>query len=87
VYSAFGLGFYMLHSCIQVHVTDLSTTARGAAASLHSSAFYSGQAIGPIIYGFGFAHGGPEPTILFGGAVIVGVGLVCAKLLRHKPRA
>jgi predicted MFS family arabinose efflux permease len=86
VFSAFGLGFYMLHSCIQVHVTDLSTTARGAAASLHSSAFYSGQAIGPIIYGFGFAHGGPEPTILCGGAVIVGVGLVCAKLLRHKPR-
>jgi predicted MFS family arabinose efflux permease len=87
VFSAFGLGFYMLHSCIQVHVTDLSHTARGAAASLHSSAFYSGQAIGPVIYGFGFAHGGPEPTIILGGAVIVGVGLVCARLLQHKARA
>ena len=49
-----------------MHVTDLSQTARGAAASLHSSSFYLGQAIGPVIYGFGFAHGGPEPTILFG---------------------
>lgn len=86
VYTAFGLGFYMLHSCIQVHVTDLSHTARGAAASLHSSAFYSGQAIGPVIYGFGFAHGGPEPTILVGAVVVVGVGLVCARLLRHKTR-
>lgn len=87
VFSAFGLGFYMLHSCVQVHVTDLSHTARGAAASLHSSSFYLGQAIGPVIYGFGFAHGGPEPTIVFGGAVIVGVGLACARLLRHKTRA
>ncbi len=74
----FGFGFYLLHSCIQVHVTDLSQTARGAAASLHSSSFYLGQAIGPIIYGFGFAHGGPEPTIFLGALVVLGVGLVCA---------
>jgi len=33
VYGVFGFGFYLLHSCIQVHVTDLSQTARGAAAS------------------------------------------------------
>ena len=50
-----------MHGCIQVHVTDLSQTARGAAASLHSSSFYLGQAIGPVVYGFGFAHGGAEP--------------------------
>ena len=71
-----GFGFYLLHSCIQVHVTDLSQTARGAAASLHSSSFYLGQAIGPVVYGFGFAHGGPEPTILFGALVVLGVGVI-----------
>ena len=54
---------HLLHGCIQVHVTDLSQTARGAAASLHSSSFYLGQAIGPIVYGYGFAHGGAEPSI------------------------
>ena len=47
VFGVFGLGFYLLHSCIQVHVTDLSQTARGAAASLHSSSFYLGQAHRP----------------------------------------
>jgi len=83
VFAAFGFGFYLLHSSIQVHVTDLSQTARGAAASLHSSSFYSGQAVGPIIYGFGFAHGGAEPTIVTGALVVVGVGLVCAKFLRR----
>ncbi|HEY2416642.1 MAG TPA: MFS transporter, partial [Steroidobacteraceae bacterium] len=83
IFGAFGLGFYLLHSCIQVHVTDLSHTARGAAASLHSSSFYLGQAVGPVIYGFGFAHGGLEPTIFAGALVVLGVGIVCARLLRR----
>ena len=79
-----GFGFYLLHSCIQVHVTDLSQTARGAAASLHSSSFYLGQALGPIVYGFGFAHGGPEPTIFFGAVVVLAVGIVCSRMLRRR---
>jgi MFS transporter, DHA1 family, inner membrane transport protein len=84
VFGAFGLGFYLLHSCIQVHVTDLSQTARGAAASLHSSSFYLGQAIGPVVYGVGFAHGGPEPTILLGALVVFGVGVTCSRFLRRR---
>lgn len=83
IFGAFGMGFYLLHATIQVHMTDLSQTARGAAASLHSSSFYIGQAIGPVMYGFGFAHGGLEPTILIGAFSIFAVGLVCARLLRH----
>jgi DHA1 family inner membrane transport protein len=84
IFAAYGLGFYLMHSCIQVHVTDLSQTARGAAASLHSSSFYMGQAIGPVVYGFGFAHGGAEPTIFFGALVLLGVGIMCSQLLRRK---
>src|SRR5712671_2170114 len=86
VYGLFGFGFYLLHACIQVHVTDLSQTARGAAASLHSSSFYLGQAVGPVVYGYGFAHGGPEPSIFIGAAVVFTVGLVCSRLLRHPTR-
>jgi predicted MFS family arabinose efflux permease len=84
IFGTFGLGFYLLHSCIQVHVTDLSQTARGAAASLHSSSFYLGQAIGPVVYGFGFAHGGPEPTIFLGALVVLAVGLTCSQFLRRR---
>lgn len=84
VFGLLGFGFYLLHGCIQVHVTDLTQTARGAAASLHSCFFYLGQAVGPVVYGFGFARGGPEPNLLVGAAVVLMVGLACAKLLRHR---
>ncbi|HEY6603840.1 MAG TPA: MFS transporter [Xanthobacteraceae bacterium] len=84
IYAMFGFGFYLLHGCIQVHVTELSQTARGAAASLHSSSFYLGQAVGPVIYGYGFAHGGPEPSIFVGAAVVLAVGIACSRLLRHR---
>ena len=84
IFALFGFGFYLLHSCIQVHVTDLSQTARGAAMSLHSTFFFLGQAIGPVIYGYGFAHGGMTQTMYFGAAVLLTVGIVCSRLLRHR---
>lgn len=84
VFVLFGLGFYMLHNCIQVHVTDLSQTARGTAMSMHSSSFFSGQAIGPIYYGFAFGHFGLSAPPLLGAGVIVIIGLVCSRFLRHR---
>jgi predicted MFS family arabinose efflux permease len=84
VFMLFGFGFYMLHSCIQLHVTDLSHTARGTALSMHSSSFYFGQAIGPIYYGFAFSHTGTTAPPLLGAAVILVIGFVCARLLRHR---
>jgi len=84
IFVAFGIGFYMLHTCIQLHATDLTQTARGTALSMHSCAFFSGQALGPIYYGFAFGHVGFSAPLLIGAAVILIVGLVCAKFLRHR---
>ena len=84
VFGMFGFGFYLLHGCIQVHVTDLSATARGAATSVHSSFFFIGQATGPVLYGFGYAHGSLEPLMFLGSAVIIVVAVVCSRFLRHR---
>ena len=84
IFGLFGFGFYLLHGCIQVHVTDLSATARGAATSVHSSFFFTGQAIGPIIYGYGYAHGSLEWLMFLGSWVILTVAFVCARFLRHR---
>ncbi|HEX4410722.1 MAG TPA: MFS transporter [Xanthobacteraceae bacterium] len=84
VFLVFGIGFYMLHNCIQLHVTDLTQTARGAALSLHSASFFFGQAIGPIYYGYAFEHFGLAKPPLVGAVVILVIGLVCARFLRHR---
>lgn len=84
IFVGFGIGFYMLHTCIQLHATELTQTARGTALSMHSCAFFSGQALGPIYYGFAFSHVGMSEPLLIGAAVILAVGLVCARYLRHR---
>jgi predicted MFS family arabinose efflux permease len=84
IFALLGFGFYLLHGSIHVHVTELSHTARAAAASLHSTTFFLGQALGPIYYGFAFSHDAGPASLLAGSLVIAAVGLVCARLLRHR---
>ena len=85
-FAMLGFGFYLLHRTIR-RARDpelLAAAARGAATSLHSSTFYLGQATGPVLYGFTFAHGLGPQSILAGALVVLGVSLTCARLLRHK---
>ena len=48
---ALGLGFYMLHGVIQIYASELAPAARGSAMALHSTFFFFGNAIGPVVYG------------------------------------
>ncbi len=76
-----GFGFYLLHACIQVQMTELAPTARGTAVSMHSFAYFLGQASGPVLYGVGLATLGVAPTLL-ACAVVIGVtGPIVARLL------
>jgi len=79
-----GWGFYMIHGCMQVFASELSVEARATALSLHSFFFFMGQTVGPIAYGFGILNFGKIPTLLTSAAVMVALGLACARLL--KPR-
>src|SRR5262249_32568883 len=79
VFTLFGFGFYLLHGSIQVHVTELSPTARGVAASLHSCFFYLGQPTGPVVYGFGFEQVGEPPVLLIEPAFVLFVGFAVAQ--------
>jgi predicted MFS family arabinose efflux permease len=78
-----GLGFYMLHAVIQIYASELAPQARGSAMALHSFFFFLGQAIGPIVYGVGLNTIGIPPVLVFGAAVLVGVGFTCAQWLRR----
>lgn len=78
-----GIGFYTLHGCIQVEATELSTTSRASAMSLHASFFFLGHAMGPVLYGAGFAWFGATWSLLLGAIVIVLTALMCARYLRR----
>jgi len=78
-----GFGFYMLHGCLQVYVTELAPGARGSATAAHSFFFFVGQAAGPVIYGFGLRSIGIPPVLLVGAALLAATGWICALRLRH----
>ena len=80
-----GFGFYLLHGCIQVYVTELAPAARGSAMAGHSAFFFLGQATGPVVYGLGLSSGvGIIPVLLLGAAVLTATGWICALRLRRK---
>jgi predicted MFS family arabinose efflux permease len=83
-FALLGFGFYMLHAVIQIYASELSPVARGSAMALHSFFFFLGQAAGPIVYGAGLSSRvGIRPVLIFGAAVLFGVGLICARWLRR----
>ncbi|MGY4312709.1 putative MFS family arabinose efflux permease [Bradyrhizobium sp. JR3.5] len=79
-----GLGFYMIHGCLQVFASELSVEARATALSLHSFFFFMGQTVGPIAYGFGLQHAGKTATLVSAAAVMVVLGFICARFLRQR---
>ncbi len=84
VFGFIGFGFYMLHGCIQVQATEIAPGARGAAMALHSFFFFTGQAIGPVFYGFGLIHFGSVTTFLLAALIMVAVGIFASRLLRER---
>ncbi|MGH6726011.1 MAG: MFS transporter [Pseudolabrys sp.] len=78
-----GFGFYLLHGCIQVFVTELAPGARGSAMAGHSAFFFVGQAMGPVVYGLGLNSIGIVPVLLTGAVVLTLTGWICALRLRH----
>jgi predicted MFS family arabinose efflux permease len=78
-----GFGFYLLHGCVQVFVTELAPAARGSATAAHSCFFFLGQAVGPVVYGLGLGSIGLTPVLLTGSLLLTAVGWICALRLRR----
>jgi predicted MFS family arabinose efflux permease len=77
-----GLGFYMMHNSFQTQVTELSVEARGSAVALHAFSFFTGAAIGPVIFGYGSIHLGVVPTLAGLAALVLALGFVAARVLK-----
>ncbi|MES2710576.1 MAG: MFS transporter [Pseudomonadota bacterium] len=71
-----GVGFYMIHNSIQTRVSEVAPQSRASAVSLHAFSFFSGQSLGPILYGLALAGFGAPVTLL-----LAGFGLVVISIL------
>ncbi|MDQ8728791.1 MFS transporter [Bradyrhizobium sp. LHD-71] len=79
-----GCGFYLIHGGFQVFTSEIAPDARASAVSLQAFCFNCGQFSGPLLYGFGLTFIGKVPTLLTAAALLLSVGILCAKLLRHR---
>jgi MFS transporter, DHA1 family, inner membrane transport protein len=83
-FTILGFAFFLLHGSIQVQATELSSTARAAATSLHAFFFFMGQASGPVLFGLGLVWVGAVASIAIGAAVMAAIGIVCWSFFRKQ---
>jgi predicted MFS family arabinose efflux permease len=83
-FTILGFAFFLLHGSIQVQATELSSTARAAATSLHAFFFFMGQASGPVLFGLGLVWIGAVASIAIGAAVMAAIGIVCWSFFRKQ---
>ncbi|MFL6665513.1 MAG: MFS transporter [Rhizobacter sp.] len=69
-----GMSYYMLHNSLQTEATEIAPAARGSAVALFSCGFFTGQALGPLLFG-GVVHTlgfGPALLGCFVGLIVLG---------------
>ena len=81
-----GFGFGMLHNTLQTEVASLAPQARAAAFSAHAFSFFMGQAIGPVLFGWGLHHMGLSWTMMLQALLLAAVGFGAAHLFRRLGR-
>ncbi len=87
IFFGMGIGFYMMHNCFQLAVSEVAPTARGSAISLHSCFFFIGQALGPLFYYWSFAYVGIAATLLIAAAMMLVTGIMGAQTLFPKAQS
>jgi predicted MFS family arabinose efflux permease len=83
-FAIMGCGFYLIHGGFQVFTSEIAPDARATAVSLQAFCFNCGQFSGPLLYGIGLIWLGKVPTLFTAAALMLVVGIFCAKLLHHR---
>lgn len=75
-----GFGFYMFHNTMQTHGSELAPAVRGSALALFASAFFLGQALGPVISGKITANLGYPSLFIVNGMLLLILGVTASRL-------
>lgn len=74
-----GIGYYLLHTTLQLQASQMTPSNRGAAIGVFATAFFFGQAVGVAMAGAAVERMGTRPVLIVCGGVIVVLGLVFAR--------
>lgn len=80
-----GMGFYMLHSTLQAHATQMAPERRGAAMAAFSSCFFLGQSAGVALFGQVIERVHSSAAMAAAGAGLLVLALVFAARLKARP--
>lgn len=75
-----GLGYYLLHGCLQTCATQVSSVARGTAVSLFACALFFGQSVGVSAMAAAMARGLAAPCIGAAGVALLALALYFSRL-------
>ncbi len=76
---AAGIGYYLLHTTLQLQASQMTPSNRGAAIGVFATAFFFGQAVGVAVAGSLVERTGTVPVLVACGAIIVVLGLAFAR--------
>jgi len=79
-----GVAFYMLHSTLQTHATQMDPARRGAAVATFALCYFLGQAAGVSAVGWAATHFSTTAVIL---VAAVGVTLMALDFARARESA
>jgi predicted MFS family arabinose efflux permease len=81
-----GLGFYMLHSTLQINATQMAPERRGAAVAAFAAAYFIGQSAGIALEGVLISALGTTGAIVIGAAAVSVVSQNFVRLLQQHRR-
>jgi predicted MFS family arabinose efflux permease len=84
---AVGFGTYIFHNTLQTHATQMVPAVRGSAVAVFAFCLFTGQAIGVMLCGYAYDHGGADWMLLPTALGLPVVGWAFARALRRHTRA
>jgi MFS transporter, DHA1 family, inner membrane transport protein len=84
LFTMLGFGFFMIHNSLQLLATELMPAARASSVALFACCFFSGQALGPMLYHVAFATLGLGMPLIIAGTIFLTMALVLAGVLERK---
>lgn len=79
-----GLGFYMLHTTLQTHATEMAPALRGTAVTLFSAALFMGQSLGVAIAAVIVDRASAVPVFVISALALPILGVALARQIRRR---